>query len=137
VGGDGLPKLSEQSALAPHGTLKSPVARHTDHTILRSISPTIALGAIAAPGPAAEGWRFTLAEAYGVEAFEAQATQIVMPIARIDGPIGRQRQAWTGRQGAAAGFSPFCGIRMSVSRHILLIRVLPPTWACIGSCCAL
>jgi D-alanine transaminase len=69
------------------GTL---VTRHADHAILRGITRTVALDAIKARGLTVEERAFTLEEAYGArEAFITSATQIVMPVVRIDGrPVG-------------------------------------------------
>jgi hypothetical protein len=52
----------------------------------RGITRTVALDVIKAQGLIVEERAFTLAEAYAArEAFEASATQIVMPIVSIDG----------------------------------------------------
>jgi D-alanine transaminase len=66
------------------------VTRPADHDILRGISRTVVLEAIAALGLAFEERPFTVAEAYAArEAFVTAASQIVLPVIRIDGrPIG-------------------------------------------------
>jgi D-alanine transaminase len=66
------------------------VTRPADHAILRGISRTVLLDAIAALGLALEERPFTVAEAYAArEAFVTAASQIVLPVIRIDGrPIG-------------------------------------------------
>jgi len=66
------------------------VTRPADHTILRGISRTVLLDVIAALGLALEERPFTVAEAYAArEAFVTAASQIVLPVIRIDGrPIG-------------------------------------------------
>jgi D-alanine transaminase len=66
------------------------VTRPADHDILRGISRTVVLEAIAALGLAFEERPFTVAEAYAArEAFVTAASQIVLPVVRIDGrPIG-------------------------------------------------
>jgi D-alanine transaminase len=66
------------------------VTRPADHDILRGISRTVVLEAIAALGLVFEERPFTVAEAYAArEAFVTAASQIVLPVIRIDGrPIG-------------------------------------------------
>jgi D-alanine transaminase len=73
--------------VTPAGVL---VTRHADRTILRGITRTVAFDAIKAEGVVVEERAFTLEEAYGArEAFITSATQIVLPVIRIDGhPIG-------------------------------------------------
>jgi D-alanine transaminase len=73
--------------VTPAGKL---VTRHADHAILRGITRTVLFDAITALGLAVEERAFTLAEAYGArEAFVTSASQIVLPVVRIDGrPIG-------------------------------------------------
>ena len=62
------------------------VTRPADHAILRGITRTVLLDAIKAQGLAIEERPFTLEEAYAArEAFATSATQIVMPVVRIDG----------------------------------------------------
>ncbi len=74
------------------------VTRPAEHGILRGISRSVLLDAIAALGYALEERPFTVTEAYAArEAFITAATQTVMPVVRIDGrPIG------TGRPGPVA-----------------------------------
>jgi D-alanine transaminase len=69
------------------------VTRHADHAILRGITRTVTLDIIKAQGLTLEERGFTLAEAYAArEAFITSATQIVMPVVRIDGhAIGNGR----------------------------------------------
>jgi D-alanine transaminase len=66
------------------------VTRPADSAILRGITRTVLIEAIAAEGLELEERPFTLAEAYAArEAFVTAASQIVMPVVRIDGrPIG-------------------------------------------------
>ena len=66
------------------------VTRPADHDILRGISRTVVLEAIAALGLAFEERPFTVAEAYAArEAFVTAASQIVLPVVKIDGkPVG-------------------------------------------------
>jgi D-alanine transaminase len=73
--------------VTPDGIL---VTRHVDRAILRGITRTVVLDAIKAEGLAVEERAFALEEAYGArEAFITSASQIVLPVIRIDGrPIG-------------------------------------------------
>jgi D-alanine transaminase len=66
------------------------VTRPADHGILRGISRTVVLEAVAALGLEFEERPFTVAEAYAArEAFVTAASQIVLPVIQIDGrPIG-------------------------------------------------
>jgi D-alanine transaminase len=66
------------------------VTRPADKGILRGVTRSVLLQAIAAAGLDLEERPFTLQEAYGArEAFVTAATQIVMPVVRIDGrPVG-------------------------------------------------
>ena len=62
------------------------VTRPADSAILRGITRTVLIEAIAAQGLVLEERPFTLAEAYAArEAFVTAASQIVMPVVRIDG----------------------------------------------------
>jgi D-alanine transaminase len=62
------------------------VTRPADRAILRGITRTVLIEAIAAQGLVLEERPFTLAEAYAArEAFVTAASQIVMPVVRIDG----------------------------------------------------
>jgi D-alanine transaminase len=64
------------------------VTRQADTAILRGITRTVLLDAIKARGLAIEERAFTLAEAYGArEAFVTSASQIVMPVVRIDNRV--------------------------------------------------
>src|SRR5580658_5568441 len=69
------------------GTL---VTRPADHAILRGITRTVLLDVIKAQGLRLEERAFTLKEAYAArEAFITSASQIVLPVVRIDDhPIG-------------------------------------------------
>src|SRR5579863_451217 len=69
------------------------VTRPADHAILRGITRTVLFGVIKAQGLRLEERAFTLAEAYAArEAFATAASQIVLPVVRIDGrPIGEGR----------------------------------------------
>jgi D-alanine transaminase len=59
--------------------------RHADHAILRGITRMVTLQTVKAQGLTVEERAFTLEEAYSArEAFETSATQIVMPVVRID-----------------------------------------------------
>ena len=66
------------------------VTRPADHGILRGITRTVLLDAITAQGLKLEERPFTVEEAFAAkEAFLTSASQIVMPIVRIDGrPVG-------------------------------------------------
>jgi D-alanine transaminase len=65
------------------GTL---VTRPVDRGILRGITRTVLLDVIKAQGLTIEQRPFTLSEAYGArEAFVTSASQLVMPVVRIDG----------------------------------------------------
>ena len=62
------------------------VTRHADHAILRGITRTVLFDAIKAQSLAVEERAFTLEEAYAArEAFVTSASQIVLPVVRIDG----------------------------------------------------
>jgi D-alanine transaminase len=62
------------------------VTRHADNAILRGITRTVVLDAIKAQELAVEERAFTLEEAYAArEAFITSASQIVLPVVRIDG----------------------------------------------------
>ncbi|HXD13153.1 MAG TPA: D-amino-acid transaminase [Xanthobacteraceae bacterium] len=69
------------------------VTRPADHAILRGITRTVLFDVIKAQGLSLEERAFTLAEAYAArEAFATAASQIVLPVVRIDGrPIGEGR----------------------------------------------
>lgn len=61
------------------------VTRPADHAILRGITRTVLLEAITARGLVAEERAFTLKDAYAArEAFITSASQIVMPVVKID-----------------------------------------------------
>ncbi len=66
------------------------VTHPAGHDILRGITRTVLIDAIAAQGLTLEERAFTLEEAYAArEAFLTSASQIVLPVVRIDGrPIG-------------------------------------------------
>jgi D-alanine transaminase len=66
------------------------VTRQVDNAILRGITRTVLLDAIKAQGLELEERPFTAEEAYGArEAFVTSASQIVMPVVRIDDrPVG-------------------------------------------------
>ena len=81
--------------VTPNGVL---VTRHVDRAILRGITRTVVFDAIKAEGLAVEERAFTLEEAYGArEAFITSASQIVLPVIRIDG-----RTIGDGRPGPVA-----------------------------------
>jgi D-alanine transaminase len=66
------------------------VTRAADHSILRGISRAVVLDVVRANGLVLDEHPFTVAEAYAArEAFVTAASQIVLPVVRIDGrPIG-------------------------------------------------
>src|SRR5471032_2990792 len=66
------------------------VTRQADHGILKGITRTVVLDAIAAQGLKLEERAFTLEEAQAArEAFITSASQIVLPVVKIDGrPVG-------------------------------------------------
>ena len=66
------------------------VTRQADHAILKGITRTVLLEAIAAQDLKLEERAFTLEEAYAArEAFITSASQIVLPVVKIDGrPVG-------------------------------------------------
>ena len=69
--------------VTPGGVL---VTRHVDRAILRGITRTVVFDAIKAECLAVEERAFALEEAYGArEAFITSASQIVLPVIRIDG----------------------------------------------------
>jgi D-alanine transaminase len=62
------------------------ITRHVDRAILRGITRTVVFDAIKAEGLAVEERAFALEEAYRArEAFITSASQIVLPVIRIDG----------------------------------------------------
>jgi D-alanine transaminase len=62
------------------------VTRHADHAILRGITRTVLFDAVKAKGFQVEKRAFTIEEAYGArEAFITSASQIVLPVVRVDG----------------------------------------------------
>lgn len=66
------------------------VTRQADHAILKGITRTVVIDALAAQGLKLEERAFTLAEAHEArEAFITSASQIVLPVVKIDGrPVG-------------------------------------------------
>jgi D-alanine transaminase len=66
------------------------VTRQADHGILKGITRTVVLDVLAAQGLKLEERAFTMDEAYAArEAFITSASQIVLPVVRIDGrPVG-------------------------------------------------
>jgi D-alanine transaminase len=66
------------------------VTRHADQAILHGITRTVVLDVLKAHGLTLEERPFTLDEAHGArEAFITSASQIVLPVVRIDGrPVG-------------------------------------------------
>jgi len=67
------------------GTL---VTRHADHAILRGITRTVVFDAVKGQGLSIEERAFTLQEAFAArEAFITSATQLVLPVVKIDGRI--------------------------------------------------
>jgi D-alanine transaminase len=62
------------------------ITRHADHAILRGITRAVTMEAAKGQGLSFEERSFTLDETYAArEAFITSATQIVMPVVRIDG----------------------------------------------------
>ena len=62
------------------------ITRHADRGILRGITRTVVMEAIAAQGLTLEERAFTVAEALDArEAFVTSASQIVMAVVKIDG----------------------------------------------------
>jgi D-alanine transaminase len=81
--------------VTPAGTL---VTRHADHAILRGITRTVLFDAIKAQGLAVQERAFTVEEACSArEAFITSASQIVLPVVRVDG-----RTIGNGRPGPVA-----------------------------------
>jgi D-alanine transaminase len=69
--------------VTPAGTL---MTRHADHAILRGITRTVLFDAIKAQGLVVQERAFTVQEAYSArEAFITSASQIVLPVVRVDG----------------------------------------------------
>jgi D-alanine transaminase len=69
--------------VTPAATL---VTRYVDHAILRGITRTVLFDAIKAQGLAVQERAFTVEEAYSArEAFITSASQIVLPVVRVDG----------------------------------------------------
>jgi len=66
------------------------VTRHADHAILKGITRTVVLEVLAAQGLELEERPFTIEEAQAArEAFITSASQIVLPVVKIDGrPVG-------------------------------------------------
>jgi D-alanine transaminase len=61
------------------------VTRHADHAILRGITRTVVVDAIKGQGLSIEERAFTLQEAFAArEAFITSATQLVLPVVKID-----------------------------------------------------
>ena len=116
------------------------VTRQADHAILKGITRTVVLEAIAAQGLKLEERAFTLDEAHAArEAFITSASQIVLPVVKIDGrPVGN------GAPGLVAS-----ALRRDFHRYAEIIVIAqrvscnsdcpkstrfcanaPPTWAC-------
>ena len=71
--------------VTPAGKL---ITRHADHAILRGITRAVVFDIIKAQGLTVEERAFTLEEAYAArEAFVTSATQLVMPVVRVDGHV--------------------------------------------------
>jgi len=87
---DGHGKVTEASSanvwiVTSNGTL---ITRHADNAILRGITRTVLFDAIKAAGLTVEERAFTLEEAYAArEAFITSASQIVLPVVRVDDRI--------------------------------------------------
>jgi D-alanine transaminase len=64
------------------------VTRHADHAILRGITRAVVFDAVKGQGLSIEERTFTLQEAFAArEAFITSATQLVLPVVKIDGRI--------------------------------------------------
>jgi D-alanine transaminase len=86
VGGDGAVTEGASTNAWIVTTRGIVVTRPADHHILRGIARTVLFDVIKAQGLTVEERPFTIEEAYGArEAFATAATQIVMPVVRIDG----------------------------------------------------
>ena len=84
------------------------VTRPADHGILRGITRTVLIEVISAQGLQLEERPFTVEEAYGArEAFLTSASQIVMPVVRID-----ERAVGNGAPGSIA-----TALRAEFHRH--------------------
>ncbi|MCQ3943535.1 MAG: D-amino acid aminotransferase, partial [Alphaproteobacteria bacterium] len=93
-----LPNVLAKQAAREHGAREAwyvdrdgkVITRPAEFGILRGITRAVVLEAIRAQGLALEERPFTVAEALAArEAFLTSATQLVMPVVRIDGhPIG-------------------------------------------------
>ncbi len=79
------------------------VTRQADHAILKGITRTVLLEAIAAQDlklkNAPSRWRRPTPRG---KAFITSASQIVLPVVKIDGRAGRQWRAWPDRVGVAS-----------------------------------
>jgi D-alanine transaminase len=66
------------------------VTRHVDHSILKGITRTVVMDAMKAQGLQFEERPFTVEEAFEArEAFLTSASQLILPVVRIDGrPVG-------------------------------------------------
>lgn len=90
VGKDGYVTEGSSSnawIISRHGKV---ITRPAEHGILRGVTRTVLLNVLKAHGLELEERPFTLEEAYAArEAFVTSASQVVMPVVRIDGrPIG-------------------------------------------------
>jgi D-alanine transaminase len=64
------------------------VTRHADHAILRGVTRAVVFDAVKGQGLSIEERAFTLQEAFAArEAFITSATQLVLPVVKIDGRI--------------------------------------------------
>jgi D-alanine transaminase len=91
--------------VTPEGAV---VTRPADHGILRGITRTVLLNAIAAHGLRLDERAFSVEEAYRArEAFITSASQIVMPVVQIDG-----RSVGNGHPGSVAS-----ALRQAFHRH--------------------
>ena len=92
--------------VTPAGTL---MTRHADHAILRGITRTVLFDAIKAQGLVVQERAFTVEEAYSArEAFITSASQIVLPVVRVDGQrlVTVSRVRWRQPFGALITFTP-------------------------------
>ena len=107
------------------------VTRAADTAILRGITRDVLIGAIAAQGLSFEERPFTVAEALAArEAFLTSASQIVMPIVRIDGkPVGDGKPGPVARALRQA-FHGHAAMGLETPDFRAKFACFPPTCAC-------
>ena len=93
------------------------VTRQADHAILRGITRTVLLDVLKAQGLTLEERAFTLEEAYAArEAFVTSASQIVLPVVRIDDHVIGDGKPGPLASRFAAGVSSLCRGRLGGRR---------------------